>query len=77
MGSGSRLKHHEGKLAPLCQQQGEHRALLKRQLHRTGQPVDNCCLDRQKAHHDGRHHARRLQQDAKVDAHAHRDEKDT
>lgn len=50
-----RLEHHEGELAALGQQQGEHRALAPGQLQHAGQGVEHGALERQKAQHHGRH----------------------
>ena len=71
---GGGLEDHEGKLAPLRQQQGEHGPLLIRHACHFGQGVDHHRLQGQKTQQDACHEPGRAHEHAKVNAHAHRDE---
>ena len=75
LGASCCLKHHKGEFAALCEQHSEHRPLLKGQLHKAGQGVNDREFQPQKAEDDSRHQRWRPEQDTKVDTHPHGDKK--
>ena len=68
---GGSLEHHKGKFPPLCQHQRKDRALAPGDLHEARQTKNHQRLEGDEARHHGGHGPGRLEDDAKVNAHAH------